>query len=152
MLAIIVEVLLFRWHNKDEVSLPSFDKHHTNVMCITCVWRKNSSEISLGKCLALVVESWGQNAAKSGAKFRIFQKVLGRLLRMLGGRWELRRLLRNLGRPLRDENFSTEFYNPYYDGLLRWLVLVGFYKSSSQRRFTKGGIKQEARREGRRPF
>ena len=51
--------------------------------------------------------------------------------------WELGRPLRNLGRPLRDENFNTEFYNPYSDGLLRWLVLVGFYISSSQRRFTK---------------
>ncbi|KAL8147822.1 hypothetical protein AgCh_005222 [Apium graveolens] len=51
--------------------------------------------------------------------------------------WELGRPLRNLGRPLRDKNFNTEFYNPYSDGLLRWLVLVGFYISSSQRRCTE---------------
>ncbi|KAL8092246.1 hypothetical protein AgCh_034510 [Apium graveolens] len=51
--------------------------------------------------------------------------------------WELGRPLRNLGRPLRDENFNTEFYNPYSDELLRRLVLVGFYISSSQRCFTE---------------
>ncbi|KAL8103842.1 hypothetical protein AgCh_028147 [Apium graveolens] len=63
----------------------------------------------------------------------------GRSLGMLGARSGIwgGRPLRNLGRPLRDENFNTEFYNPYSDGLLRWLVLVGFYICSSQRRFTK---------------
>ncbi|KAL8119577.1 hypothetical protein AgCh_016903 [Apium graveolens] len=50
--------------------------------------------------------------------------------------WELGRPLRHLGRPLRDENFNTEFYNPYSDGLLRWLVLRllsvdGLLKSTS---------------------
>ncbi|KAL8120872.1 hypothetical protein AgCh_017882 [Apium graveolens] len=50
-------------------------------------------EISLGKCLALVVGSYEQNSAKSGAEFYIFQKVLGRPPRKLGrplGSWGAR--------------------------------------------------------------
>ena len=98
---------------------------------ITCVCRKNSSEISLGKCVALVVESWGQNAAKSGAECRIFQKESGRLLRMLGGRSG------KLGGRSGARKLILIFINPYSDGLLRRLVLVGFYISSSQRCFKK---------------
>ena len=50
---------------------------------------------------------------------------------------EAGRPLRIVGRPLRVGKFYFDFYNPYSVGLLRWLVLVSFYISSSQRCFKK---------------
>ena len=67
-------------------------------------------------------------------------KIMSRIQNFPEGAWapaqDVGAAAWELGRPLRDENFNTEFYNPYSDGLLRWLVLVGFYISSSKRRFT----------------